>query len=89
MTIFESLKAYFTKDEKHTPENYCPNCWGKQEYGGEFYDAVKNEGIDVNNMDQHKGWIQEYAEKNLVGIKLKKNPEGYVCPNCKLSYHQR
>ena len=41
MNIFENIKNYFTaklegKETEKTPEGICPNCWGKQEWDGEF-----------------------------------------------------
>lgn len=69
-----------------TPEGVCPNCWGRQEYSGKFYEAVKNEGIDVNNISEKVGWIQDYADKYLSGIKMEKKGEEYVCPACKVAY---
>ena len=53
-----------------SPEMICPNCWGKQEYGGQFYRAIKNEKIDVNQASKHIGWVQEYADKHLLKIQL-------------------
>jgi hypothetical protein len=81
--MLEYLKKYLSGDsEKVTvPEGYCPNCWGNQEYGGKFIAAVHNEKIDLNNIEQKRGWIEAYATKNLHGIQLKKT----TCPVCKLS----
>ncbi|WP_070138151.1 hypothetical protein [Crocinitomix algicola] len=86
--IINWIKTKLTSktEEQITPEGYCPACWGRQEYGGEFYEAVKREGINTNNIDSRKGWIQGYVSKNLTGIQLKKSDDGYVCPNCNLSY---
>ena len=55
---------------KDVPEGYCPNCWGKQEYGGNFFKAVKNQIVDINKVNDHRGWIQDYADKNLSSIEL-------------------
>ena len=66
----------------------CPNCWGREEYGGNFYKAVKNQVLNINKMDNRAGWIQDYANKYLLGLKLKKTSEGYICPSCKLTYNE-
>ena len=68
------------------PENICPNCWGRNEYGGVFYDAIKNEGVDVNDLEAHVGWIQDYADKHLSGIALVEDNENHVCTGCKVKY---
>lgn len=86
-----SLLAYLKKSSEHSkesaPNGYCPNCWGKQEYGGKFYKAVKNYKTDINTIDPKSGWIQDYVNKNLSGIQLQKKNDELVCQNCKLTYH--
>ena len=92
MNIVERLLALLrtkeTSDEMEAPEGFCPNCWGREEYGGQFYKAVKNHGLDVNSKNPERGWIQDYADKHLSGIQLKPENEGYVCPQCKLTYQK-
>ncbi|MFK7947403.1 MAG: hypothetical protein AB8G11_07435 [Saprospiraceae bacterium] len=74
-------------NENVAPEGFCPNCWGKQEYGGHFYEAVEKEQIDLNNVNERKGWIQAYTTERLEGIKLHKTEKGvYECQICKVSY---
>ena len=90
MELINSLLNLINKKEKiskeDVPEGFCPNCWGRQEYGGQFYEAVKNYGVDINNTDPKVGWIQEYADKHLLGIQLKKKDDMLVCQNCNLTY---
>ncbi len=83
-SIFEYLKN--GKREDLAPKGICPNCWGNQEYGGQFYEAIKNHGLDVNSKDPEIGWIQDYAEKHLSGIKLEDHGDEYVCTSCKITY---
>lgn len=68
------------------PENFCPNCWGRNEYGGAFYAAIKNQGIDINDIKAHVGWVQDYTNKHLSGIALNSNNEETVCTKCKVKY---
>ena len=75
-----------SKDDE-APEGLCPNCWGRTEYGNKFFEAVKTHHIDVNSKDQSIGWIQDYANKNLGAIELKREDENMVCQKCKLTYH--
>ncbi len=67
-------------------KNTCPNCWGRQEYEGNFYKALKPEIIDTNNVEDKRGWIEGYVEKNLLGIKLVTKDEGLICEQCHTSY---
>ena len=71
--------------EKST-EKQCPNCWGYQEYEGKFLSTLQKENIDLNNLKEKKGWIQEYAIKHFEGIKLEETGDLFECPNCKLTY---
>lgn len=76
-------------NENATPQGFCPNCWGKQEYGGKFYEAIEKEQIDLNNVNERKGWIQAYAAEHLEGIKLQKTEKGiYECQICKSTYEE-
>ena len=70
------------------PEGICPNCWGRTEYSGKFYDAMKNENINVNDTDSRVGWIQEYANKHLSSIALHPTKEGTICQKCKITYSE-
>jgi len=83
--MFQQLKNYLLGDHTTTPESFCPNCWGRQEYEGEFKEAAKEAEITLTNIDQKKGWIDAYASKNLYGIKLEKKGNKIVCPTCQLS----
>jgi hypothetical protein len=68
------------------PEGMCPNCWGREEYGGHFYEAIKNHKIDLNNVEEKKGWIQAYAVKHFDGIKLDEKGGQYECVKCNNIY---
>ena len=68
------------------PEGVCPNCWGRNEYGGAFYDAIKNEGIDINTLEVHVGWVQDYADKYLSNIAIVSDDENLVCTSCKVKF---
>jgi hypothetical protein len=74
--------------ESATPDGICPNCWWRQEYEGEFFEAVKAEGIDTNNVNEKHGWVQAYAERNLSGIQLRENDAKLVCNSCQMSYEK-
>lgn len=92
MDFFESIKKFFSRKEggdiETVPDGYCPNCWGTQEYGGKFFDAVKLARIDRGNIDQKKGWIQDYANKNLSGIRLQHQGNEWICNRCSVAYKE-
>jgi len=90
MSLFEAVVKVFNNNPTPTvadvPEGICPNCWGRNEYGGKFYEAMKNENVDINNINEKKGWIQDYADKHLTGIQLSSTNEGTFCSKCKVTY---
>lgn len=94
MSLFNQLKSFLQGSKAETegtkievPDGICPNCWGREEYGGHFYESVKNEGVDINNINSKKGWIDAYATERLGGIQLKKNTDNVLaCPTCKVTY---
>ena len=93
MNVIKSLTNLLQKRKAFTPDNtpdgFCPNCWGREEYGGKFYEAIKNENVDIKTLSSNKGWIQRYADKNLGTIQLKyEDNNKAVCQKCKISYHQ-
>lgn len=88
MKILNQIISYLKGDSSSTeaPHGYCPNCWGREEYGGKFYTAVRKENIDLKNVEKATGWINAYAVKHLEGIKLKTENHVQSCPSCKLTY---
>jgi len=87
MSIITNLKNYFKsklegKDTLDAPEGVCPNCWGKQEWDGEFYKKIKANNITPEN-NTYTSFIHEVAEK-LDKIILKEDK--YTCESCKVSY---
>ncbi len=69
--MFNFIKNIFaTKKQIPVPAGYCPNCWGRQEYQNQIIEAAMSQKIDLNNVGKHKGWIQAYAERNLLGLQL-------------------
>ena len=46
MDILESIKSFFVKKSNNeetpkAPEGVCPNCWGSQDWEGEYYKFMK------------------------------------------------
>ena len=91
MNIFKTIKDFLsqTTETKTAPEGLCPNCWGRQEYEGKFYEALKNNKVDINNLSENKGWIEKYFDENLSQIKLlKTNENELTCSKCKVSFKE-
>lgn len=87
MNIIDWVKGFLTGNKsEEAPEMHCPNCWGRQEYEGKFIEAINQEQIDLNNLNEKKGWIQDYAVRKFEGIKLQKTQDYFQCPSCKLEY---
>ncbi len=72
------------------PEGICPNCWGKQEYGGKYQQMVEDERIDVKNHKKKDAFVKNFIVNFAQGITLKReeNGNGYVCPKCKTKYKE-
>ncbi len=85
-SLLNLLKEKQTVSKEDIPQGYCPNCWGRQEYGGQFFEAVKNNNVDVNSPNPNVGWIQDYANKHLSAIELKHEDDMLICRKCKLTY---
>lgn len=87
-SLINFLKGHPSPNAEETPEGVCPNCWGKTEYSGQFYEAIKNNNVDVNSANPNIGWVQDYANKHLSGIKLNDQGENQVCNSCKVTYRK-
>lgn len=86
--LFENIKNYFRKKEQNeqtgnAPEGVCPNCWGKQEWEGEYYHQLKAQNITPES-DTYNSFIKEFVTKHIDGIAIKKDT--YVCTTCKVNY---
>lgn len=84
MDLIKNLIAFLNKNPNknipQTPEGLCPNCWGRQEYGGNFHKAVKAESF--KDLAHKKGWIKSYVEQNLKGIQLHPREKKLSCNVC-------
>jgi hypothetical protein len=90
MNIVDSIASFFTSDQTSnsdsTPEGVCPNCWGRQEYGGHVRDLYASKQIDVNNNKAHHAFIQDFVVSKIDGIRIVKSDTGLTCMNCKTSF---
>lgn len=89
MSIIENVKAYFSKklNKEETglaPEGVCPNCWGKQEWDGEYYKFIKGENGNPST-ETYDNFIKDVTRK-LDKITLKNN--AYVCETCQVNHNK-
>jgi len=63
--------------------DYCPNCWGDQEYGDVVREKFQDPQIDINNHEAKYAFVQKFMVTHLKGIKLQNTLEGKECPRCK------
>jgi hypothetical protein len=88
MNLIENIKRYFKSktDNKETgkaPEGICPNCWGKQEWDGEYYKFVKGENGNPSK-DTYNSFVKDVARK-LDKIII--NKDTYTCETCNIKYN--
>ncbi len=83
-TILNFFKKPAIESKNKTPEGYCPNCWGKQEYDNVIRDMYKDKQIDINNHSANYAFIQDFIVNKINGIHLKKGNNSFECPTCKL-----
>lgn len=85
--LLNAIKDYFkakleNKKTGAAPEGICPNCWGKQEWDGKFYEKIKANNI-TPEMNTYTSFIHEVVEK-LDKITLKEDT--YECTSCKTKF---
>ncbi|MFT5256734.1 MAG: hypothetical protein ACI9KF_000356, partial [Arenicella sp.] len=86
----QNIKNYFNSKTKGTttekaPDGICPNCWGKQEWEGEFYTLNKGRKL-VGNDQTYNSFINKIVESNVSGMLI--NKDNYECETCKTSPKQ-
>lgn len=87
MNLIESIKTYFknkteNKETQNAPEGVCPNCWGKQEWEGEYYKFVKGENGNPDK-EVYNSFVKNVARK-LEKITI--NKDSYACETCSVKY---
>jgi len=87
MNIAENIKRFFkakanSEPTGDAPEGICPNCWGRQEWEGNYYKLMKARNITPEN-NTYNNFINEVASK-LDKITLK--DDSYECTSCHAKY---
>ena len=89
MSLITNIKKYFNAKSNgdttlKSPEGICPNCWGKQQWEGEFYEFIKGSKNDIKD-DTYNNFINKIVESNIDGIKIKEDT--YTCATCNMKYN--
>ena len=87
MNIAENIKRFFKAKNNNeataeAPEGICPNCWGRQEWEGNYYKLMKAQNITPEN-NTYNSFINEVASK-LGKITLKE--DSYECTTCHMKH---
>jgi len=85
--LLDNIRSYFRlklegKETASAPEGVCPNCWGKQEWDGQFYEKIKAKN-STPEMHTYSSFIHEVVQK-LDKITLKEDT--YICTSCNVAY---
>lgn len=77
-------KIELTKEEL-VEAGACPNCWGTQDYGGQYIEYRKDQTkSNINNDKQNqKAFVAEFVETHVSGIKLTRKEDRLQSPKCK------
>ena len=87
MNLIQNLQDYFKKKQNHeeagtAPVGVCPNCFGKQEWDGEYFKFMKGENQNPSEA-VYNSFVQDVARK-LDKITVKENT--YTCETCKMTH---
>jgi hypothetical protein len=90
MSLAENIKKFFKAKESNeptgeAPEGVCPNCWGRQEWEGNYYKIIKARNITPES-NTYNNFIHEVASK-LDKITLKEDT--YECTTCHVKYKDK
>lgn len=87
MNILKSLLGIKENQVQNSALN-CPNCWGKQSYEGEFIKVTNDRTKSSINKEKgyKKTFVQKFVERNITGVRLKKDGDILACPKCNGRY---
>ena len=90
MSLTDNIKRFFKAKENkepigQAPEGVFPNCWGRQEWDGNYYKLLKARNITPES-NTYNNFINEVASK-LDKITLKE--DSYECMTCHVKYNQK
>ena len=88
LNFFKKAKTNNLEEADLIDAHACPNCWGKQEWDGEFVALVNDRQRAANLKDPtaQKAFVEQFIEERITGIRLKSDGDRFVCPTCKMGY---
>jgi hypothetical protein len=83
MSIINNITTYLKEkldgvNKETTPKGVCPNCWGEQEWEGEFYKKIETKDINSESKT-YISFVKNIADR-LDKITLK--GDLYECETC-------
>ncbi len=84
----KEINSQVLSDQELIEGGACPNCWGRQDYDGQFMEAARDQTKSNINHDKtaRKAFIAQFVETNVTGIRLKKDGDQQICPACNSRY---
>jgi len=84
MAIIDHIRMYFgneksVKSKTDQPKGTCPNCWGKTEWDGKFYDLIKDKHAKPGSA-VYDSFISEVVNDHV--LKTHHLKDKYICTNC-------
>jgi len=84
--IAQNIKNYFSKKLKGektaaAPEGMCPNCWGHNEWDGEFYKIIKDKHT-IPGGEVYESFISKIVDKHVETTHI--HEDKYICTTCNL-----
>ena len=75
-------------DEDLVGAEVCPNCWGHQEYEGQYVEYVADQTKAAINNDKgsQKAFIAQFVQDRITGIRLKRENDKLVCQKCNTGF---
>ena len=88
MDLVKNIKYFFkakASQEKtgSAPEGICPNCWGEQEWEGQYYEMMRAKNITPET-DTYNSFIKEIVTTHIDGIAIKHDT--LSCTTCNRNY---
>ncbi len=82
--LFGKKQSEIFSEEELKSAGACPNCWGHQDYDGEYLQFVEDQTKSNINHDKsnQKAFIAQFVEERVSGIKLRKVENKLSCPVC-------
>lgn len=84
MSVQENISAYFKRKvsgeaTQSNPKGTCPNCWGRNEWDGQFYEIIKDKHAKPGSAI-YDSFISEAVNNHVA--KTHNLKDQYICITC-------